>query len=263
MYMYEARYIESVPLFAITATCMAIVILSIQAGLWIARYRRRAVDASQDGPIGSAVGATLGLLAFMLAFTFGIAASRREAKRDLLLQEVNAIGTTYLRADIIPEAHRGDVRKLLRDYVDLRLTPPNTVEDYGDVIQKSNEIQKKLWTHAAALASEDLKNPDICSLFVDSTNEMFDLQTSRVVVGYYTYIPSIIWVALGGLTVISMMAVGYQFGRSGRGNWLVALTLAVSFSLVVTLICDLDRVRSGFLTISTQPMKNLRASMNE
>lgn len=261
--MFESRFVERVPLLGVMLISVAVVILSIQIGLWIARYRRRHDEGTQDGPIGSAVGATLGLLAFMLAFTFGIAASRREAKRDLLLQEVNAIGTTYLRADIIPDAHRDEVRKLIRDYVDLRLIPLERVEDYTEVIRKSSEIQKLLWAHAAALANEDLKNQEFGALFVDSLNEMIDLQTSRVVIGYYTYIPSIIWLVLGGLTVISMFAVGYQFGRAGKGNWLVTLTLAISFSLVVTLICDLDRVRSGFLKISSQPMKDLRASMNE
>ncbi|UCG34340.1 MAG: hypothetical protein JSU68_06815, partial [Phycisphaerales bacterium] len=215
---------------------------------------------AEEGAVGSVVGATLGLLAFMLAFTFGMAASRRESRRELLLEEVNAIGTTFLRTDLISEPHRTEARRLLRKYVDLRLDVYGHPEKLPETLKESEKLQEQLWQHAAALADADLKNPDIVSLFVDSLNETIDLQTKRVVVGRYR-IPTIIWSVFCLLTILSMAAVGYHFGQSGKGNFLVHLVLALSFSVVVFLIADLDRAAEGWLKVSNQPMMELRQQL--
>ena len=83
--------------------------MSIFLGYRIGSYHRKHSDNKDDAPIGSVVGATLGLLAFMLAFTFGISASRFDMRKQLLLDEVNAIGTEFLRTDFLVEP---SVRKL-------------------------------------------------------------------------------------------------------------------------------------------------------
>lgn len=257
--MYEIRLYEQIPLWLVFLISVGLVLLSIKAGISLARARQKGSPES-EGPIGSVVGATLGLLAFMLAFTFGIAAARRDTKKDLLLDEVNAIGTTYLRASLIPEPHRSEVRKLLRRYVDVRVESYGHREKLPQAIEESKRIHDQLWVHAAALADANLKNPDIASLFVDSLNETIDFQTKRVTVGFY-HIPGFIWSVLAALTIVSMAVVGYQFGHSARGNWLIATALAVTFSLVIILIADLDRVSSGWLKVSNQPMIALQADL--
>lgn len=254
------QLIEQTPLWLVSLIAVALVIASIQGGLVIARIRRTSPGGNQEGPIGSAVGATLGLLAFMLAFTFGLAASQRGERRNLLLDEVNAIGTTFLRADLIPEPHRSDVRRLLRRYVDIRLEVSGQNEKLPEAIRESKLVQEQIWKHAAALPDAELKQPDLTALFIESLNEMIDMQTSRVTVGVYR-VPDVIWLVLAALTVVSMAVVGYQFGVSGRGNWLVTVGLGLSFSLVILLIVDLDRTSSGFLKISNQPMVELRADL--
>ncbi len=259
--MYEIRLAEQIPLWLVYLASVAIVVLSIKGGLVLGRMRRKRVDAVQEGPIGAVVGATLGLLAFMLAFTFGLAAARRDAKRDLLLNEVNAIGTTYLRASLIPEPHQSEVRKLLKRYVDIRCEFKGTPAKLRDAIKESKQVQTQLWTHAAALADANLKNPDIVSLFVDSLNETIDLQTKRVTVALY-HIPEAIWIVLIALSIVSMAIVGYHFALSGRASWLVIVGLALSFSMVIVLIADLDRVTSGWLSIDNQPMIELQSDLN-
>src|SRR5438045_9492637 len=104
--MSNVQPFELIPLWVILVGTVAIVLLSIQGGLRLARIRRKQNEREPEGPIGSVVGATLALLAFLLTFTFGIAANRFELRRSLLLEEVNAIGTTDLRAGLIPEARR-------------------------------------------------------------------------------------------------------------------------------------------------------------
>lgn len=259
---YNTTLIDKIPISLVYIICVAVVMLSIYGGGMVARYRIRRWGADSEGPIGTVVGATLGLLAFILAFTFGIAASRREAKRDLLLEEVNAINTTYLRTALIPEPHRGEVRKMLKRYVDIRVELAGHPEKISDSLAEAEKLQDQMWMHAAALADADLKNPDIASLFVDSLNEVIDLQTKRVMVGFYR-IPGVIWVALAVLTILSMAAVGYQFGATGNNNFLVNSGLALAFSLVILLIADLDRVTSGWLKVSNAPMIRLQADMAE
>ena len=105
-------------LFVLT---VIIVLISIAAGFRLARYIRRHSERVQDAPIVSIVGAMLGLLAFTMAFTFGMTASRFETRRQLVLDESNAIGTAFLRAGLLPEPLRSEVRKLFREYAGIRV----------------------------------------------------------------------------------------------------------------------------------------------
>jgi hypothetical protein len=196
------------------------------------------------------------LLAFILAFTFGLTASRFDGRKQLLLDEVTAIEKTAVRAELIPDPHRTEVRQLIHTYVDLRLNFPSSKEAVLERVRKSEEVQRQLWPHASALAEAELKNADIVSLFVDSLNEMTNLQTRRVTVGLY-HIPSLVWFVLFGVTVLSMIEVGYLFGRAESVNWLFLISLSLAFSAVMVLIVDLDRSGAGAvgaITLDQQPM---------
>jgi hypothetical protein len=97
---------------------MALVLLSTYAGIALARFRKKHLKEDQETSVSAVVGPTTAMLAFLLAFTFGLTASRFDAKRALLLEEINAIGTTFLRTSLIPEPHGAAVRALLKEYVD-------------------------------------------------------------------------------------------------------------------------------------------------
>ena len=90
-----------------------------------------------DLPVNTIVGATLALLGFMLAFTFGFTASRFDSRKQLLLDEVNSIGTTFLRAGFLPEPHCTEVRGLIRKYVDLRIELASHPENLKSIIDQS------------------------------------------------------------------------------------------------------------------------------
>src|SRR5688572_12066502 len=117
--MQGAGLLDSLPLWALFGLNVLIVIFADEFGYRVGQFRRRRAKQEKEAPVGAMVGATLGLLAFLLAFTFGMAANRFESRREVLLNESNAIGTTWLRAAFLPEAHRDEVRKLLREYVDV------------------------------------------------------------------------------------------------------------------------------------------------
>src|SRR5262245_43324784 len=109
------------PIWGVFLATVAVALLSIEGGFRLGQYRRRRSVQEDRPPVGEMVAATLALLAFLLAFTFGLAASRFDVRRGLVVDEANAIGTTYLRAALLPEPHRTAVRKLLRNYADVRL----------------------------------------------------------------------------------------------------------------------------------------------
>ena len=257
-------WLGQIPLWGIFGLTVAIVLLSIGAGTFLGQRRRRLPDHENESSLGTIIGATLGLLAFMLAFTFGMAADRFQMRKQLLLEEVNAVGTTYLRAGLLLEPHRSEIQKLLREYVDLRVDIVKQAlhqksEKFGDILSRSEALQEQLWSHAVALAKAD-RSSEIDALFISSLNEMIDLHNSRVtVLGYH--IPTPIWYVLYFITIFSTITVGYQAGLSGKTSFNMGLILALTFSAVIFLIADLDRATEGSLRISQQPMYELQKKL--
>src|SRR6516164_1870019 len=118
--MQNNGILDALPLWGLFVVILLVVLISVECGYRLGKYRRSRHEQEKETPVGTMVGATLGLLAFILAFTFGLAAARFDARRQVLLDEANAIGTTYLRAGMLPE-RREEIRTLLRTYVNTRL----------------------------------------------------------------------------------------------------------------------------------------------
>jgi hypothetical protein len=205
------------------------------------------------------VGAILGLLAFMLAFTFSLAASRFDARRQVVLEEANAIGTTYLRARLLPEPQQTAVAGLLREYVDVRLRAvrEGTV---AEAIARSEELHEQLWSQATA-AADKAPGSIMTGLFIQSLNEVIDLHAKRVMVGLRSRIPLSIWCALFALAMVGMAAMGYQAGLSATRRSPAMLLLVLAFAGVMLLIVDLDRAQEGFLKVGQAAMIDLQKSM--
>lgn len=249
--------LDFLPLWALFATTLALVVLSVEVGHRFGNYRLRR-EHEEEGPIGEMVGATLGLLAFLLAFTFSLAADRFDTRRHLVLEEANAIGTTWLRAGMLPE--RGpEIRALLAEYVDVRLAGVRD-DKLADARQRSEMLQARLWDEATvvARAHPDL---DIVALFVESLNEVIDINSKRVLAVTLNRLPLAIWASLYLVAVVALAAMGYHAGVVGKNRSFAVLAVAISFSAVLWLIADLDRPREGSLTVSQQPLIDVRASM--
>jgi hypothetical protein len=259
--MPRGKLLESLPIWLIFLGTMALVLLSIYGGIALARFRRKRFSDDEGTPVNAILGATTGLFTFILAFTFGLTASRFDTRRGLLLDEVNAMGTAFLRTRLIPEPHGTEVRTLLQEYVDLRVDLARHPEHFTEVVRRAERLQGLMWQHAAALAEADLKNPEIVALFVASLNEVFDMQTKRITVSVVYSMPTAMWMALLALTVLAMLEVGYLLGLSERANWLLVVMLTLALALVITLIADLDRSPTGgggLIKIELQPMTDLQ-----
>ena len=248
-------WLDYFPLWALLPLTVLLVLAAVEGGFRFAVFRRRQSDKAIDAPISSVIGGTLGLLAFLLAFTFGMAGSRYDKRRELLLDEVNAIGTCYLRAGMVPESERIETRLRLREYVHLRAEIVNSRETMPQALARMETLQDELWSQALLVAQND-SSSEMHALFVDSLNAMIDFHTKRVVVSRYR-IPDAIWVALYVVSMLSMAGVGYQFGLAGTRDVAISLFLALAFSIVICLIADLERGYEGTLKVSQQPMIEL------
>ena len=257
--MHYAGPLDLLPIWGVFLATVAVVLLAVEGGFRLGQYRRRRSEQEDRPPVGEMVAATLALLAFMLAFTFGLAASRFDVRRGLVIDEANAIGTTYLRAGLLPEPHRSDVRSLLREYVDVRLEAVQPGK-LSQSIGRSEELHARLWAHAAAVGE---KNPGsiVVGLFIASLNDVIDLHAKRLALGVRNRIPGTIWAALYFVAIIGTSVMGYHAGLAGSGRSLALLALVLAFSAVVTLIADLDRPQEGLLQVSQQTMIELQKTL--
>ena len=164
------------------ATIFVISIVLVAAAAEVGRLYGLRAAGKGGGDVSTLEGAILGLLALMIGFTFAMALSRFEARRDAVLTEANAIGTTALRARLLPSPQSAEVHKLLQAYVQIRLDIAKRVPSPAELstaIARSNEIQEALWQQAKNLAANN--NTVVpTGLFIQTLNEMIDDQGKRL-----------------------------------------------------------------------------------
>lgn len=259
--MPNSGLIDALPLWGLFGATVVVVLLSIEGGYRLGQFRRRRSEDEKEAPVGAIVGATLGLLGLILAFTFGLAASRFDSRREIVVEEANAIGTTYLRAGLLPNNRGVRIRKLLGEYVDARLEVVQT-GNIEQVLRQSDELHRQLWKEAEAVG---LKHPDsiVVGLFIQSLNETIDVHAKRVLVGLQNRLPGALWATLYLVTMLTMAGVGYHEGLSNSRRSLAILVLVLAFSAILTLVADLDRPKEGLFTVSQQAMSDLRKMMND
>ncbi len=246
---------------------MTFVIISVlllgaaEAGFLFGLRLYRAKDEPRKAQIGAVQAAILGLLALLLGFTFSLAEGRYEARRELVIQEVNAIGTTYLRAALLPEAHRQDVENLLRRYVDARIdfyhAGENRAEQDG-AEQVAAKIQGELWAHAAVVGKEI--PTAVMATFITTLNETIDLDASRLY-ALRSRVPGAVWMLVMAVALCGTFASGYSAGASGERSSFTNGLLPLLIALAITLIADLDRTYGGLIRIDEQPLLNLKETL--
>ncbi|MBA3340381.1 MAG: hypothetical protein H0T48_00945 [Gemmatimonadaceae bacterium] len=249
--------LDSLPLWGVFIATVVLILLSLEGGHRLGDSRRRRSGEEKAPAVGAIVGARLSLLAFMLTFTFGLAASRFDARRQLLIDEANAIETAYLRSELLQEPHRTELRRLFLEYVNVRLEGVR-LEMVDQAVRRSGELHRRLWKQAVALGGENAR-PVVAGLFIQSLNDVIDLHSRRVMAAG---IPGIIWTVLYFVAIVSMAGMGYQSGLSGSSRSLANIGLVLSYSAVLYLIADLDRPEEGMLTVSRQVLVDLRNTMH-
>lgn len=235
-------------------------LLMVEAGYRLGRYWKKHRGQEKQENVGALVGATLALLAFLLVFMIGIASNRFDTRRQLVIEEANAIGTAYLRAGYLDEPDRTDIRNLLREYVDVRLGAAANDAKIPEARARSEAIHTEMWNRAEAMARAH-PDSDMGAIFIESLNAVIDLHTERVV-AVYNRIPSNIWLGIFFVAFLTLGMVGFNNGLSESRNLVAQLVLILVFAAVILLIVDLDRPGEGFLQVSQQAMIDLQQQLH-
>jgi hypothetical protein len=252
------------PLWLVFLGSTILIAVAIEIGYLIGKVVRNRSDGEKESPVSAITGTVLALLAFMLAFTFGIVSDRYDSRKALVREQAITISTAYARTDFLPNPDSEEAKALFRTYMDTLLAAADT--DNSDtlpaLIAQLDDINTQLWDMGAEHARLT-PDSEMLALYVDSLNSVGDVQALRVAVAVQARIPEGIWYALAALMSLAMVAVGYQTAiAKSRRSW-VLLLLALSFSTVITLIAVLDNAESGYLPVSQQPLIDVQTSMNE
>lgn len=257
--MTDQGFLDSLPLGVLFVATVVIVLTALEVGYRLGLHRHKRSDSEKEVPVGEMVAATLGLLAFLLAFTFSFAASRYESRKELVLQEANAVGTAWLRAGLLPDPESTASRALLREYVAARIEGVQT-ENIAATIRQSEDLHVRLWAHAER-AAEKQDSMVRTGLYINALNDVIDRHADRIMMGIQHRIPQLIWLVLFGETVLAMAAMGYHGGLAGSTRSLASLAIALAFSGVMILIADLDNPAKGLIQTGQQPLMDVLKMM--
>ena len=216
---------------------------SVQLGFVLGKRLGRGADA------GALSGAVFGLLGLLLAFAFSGATSRFEERRALITQEANAIGTAYLRLDLLPSDRRAGLRLAMQQYVQARIDSyqAESTEARNKAARQSAQLQQQIWTEAtgAALATG---NTAVLSLVTSALNDMFDITTTRLA-ATHNHPPRIIDLMLFALALMSALLAGVSMSSESRLPWLQIVVFAVVLVVTVFVIHDIEYPRLGFIRV--------------
>ena len=206
-------------------------------------------------------GALLGVVGLLLAFGLSLAVSRYEDRRASIVQETNAIGTTWLRAQTLPEPQRSRSLELLRDYTETAIRFADYVpgSDGANAAADDEEaIQRRLWADAGEALDERPKD-SAPRLYVETLNEMIDAQTARVAALNNRVPDAVLTLEVVG-AAIALGLLGAYMTVIGRQIFAVVLVAAL-VAFLVLVICDLDRPTRGMIQVPDAPLRSQLASM--
>jgi hypothetical protein len=260
--MVENAFYRLEPLLA-GLILFALLIAAEEAGC---RWRKRSLPGSESvekGDIALILGAVLTLMSLMLGFTYMMSSDRYEARRQLVIEEANAIGTAYLRAQTLPEPQGSELQELLRQYAALRAEIAGLGSDarkrLPEFMARTKQLHDSIWSRAADAARE---NPGpVVTLFLQSLNEMIDINTKRVA-AFRNHVPVPIYPVLFLSSAIAIWLAGFYFGANKRRARIMPLIFAVLIASVMWLIMDLDQPIRGAIKASQQSLIDLDRDLN-
>ncbi len=256
------EFIDTIPLWSVLIISFALVIIASELGFQLGQRRLRNPKSEEGSQVSSLTGAHLALLAFMMGFSFNMAANHHSARKMIVVEESNAIGTAYLRAELVDSAQGERIKQLLADYVSVRASIADEGVKASQVIAESESLQTKMWG-VLDQSAEDEQLSTAQRLLVEALNEVFDLHEERVYAGLRSRIPVSIWLVLTVVTITAMMGMGYNFGIHDRRSPVATVVLALSFALVLFLISDLDRPGVGYMRPDNTTINQLNERLHE
>jgi hypothetical protein len=247
--------IVSLVLVAVLATVGLFILMlaGAEAGrrLGVARLARDSSGLAKGS--GSAEAAVFALFGLLVAFTFSGAASRFEGRRDLIVNEANAIDTAYLRLDLLPSDAQPTLRELFREYADNRYRAYRQAEDAAATeatFAETAHLQSEIWTMSVTALESQNMSPSRATLVLGALNEMIDITATREM-ATRNHPPVVVFLLLGSLSIVCSLLVGYATSQNAGRSWLHTLTFAAIISLTVYVIVDLEFPRVGLIRVDS------------
>jgi hypothetical protein len=247
---------------ALVVVLVVIVGGSVAAGRAIGHRMRSRPDANRDS-IGVVQGTLLGLVGLLLAFGLTMAVGRYEARRAIVVQESNDIGTTFLRAQLLAEPSRTTSLGLLRRYADAAIDLADQVPDterFDDDARRIELLQRDLWAAAGDAVRVD-PSGTAPRLYIESLNPMIDTHTNRLT-SLRNRVPNMVMLLQVAGSAIALGVLSLYLTLLGRGL-VTTFAAAVVVILILFISFDLDRPQRGFITVPYAPLVAVRASMQE
>jgi hypothetical protein len=234
--------------------------------------RRRKQDAGVSGEgVGAVDGAVFALLGLLIAFTFSGASSRFDARRQLIVEETNDIGTAYLRLDLLPADLQPALRESFRRYLDARIEVYRKISEIAvgkeslskESLVKANELQTQIWRQAVAASRAEGASHAAPLLLLPALNAMIDITTTRTM-ATQMHPPTVVFVMLFGLALAASLLAGFGMTGNKVRCWLHMLGFALAMAVAVYVILDIEYPRLGLIRVDAfdQALIDLRASMN-
>jgi hypothetical protein len=250
MHLFDQPVVLFVVLFLVlVATEEAGIRWRLRLSAHLEEGRHEQISAARD-----AVGVLLSLL---LGFTLAMALQRIDHRRELVVDEADAIATASLRVQNIPEPFRGHVTELLREYVDTRLAYARAGRgpELNQAFARTKKLQSRIWEQSLAVVQQ--KDSPVNSIFLQSINEAFNWSEQRMA-AIENRVPLAIWMVLAFISMVRCLIVGLSMKRR---FWITTLLWPLMISLVMALIADLDSPYSGVIQISQQSMRRLQQDL--
>jgi hypothetical protein len=252
------------PLFAATLLVGIIVFLEAGRRLGIRRIQKDPEGGRSSG-LGVIGGAVFSLFALLIAFVVSGAGSRFDTRRQLIAEEANAIGTAYLRLDLLPAGDQPVLRELFRTYLDSRLAAYRKLPDIAaaeEELSRSAELQTNIWARAVTATRGTDVRLDVSLLLLPALNDMIDITTTRTM-SARIHTPKTVFSLLFLLALVSSLLAGYGLADGKGRSWLHGLGFAAITVISVYVILDLEYPRWGLVREDAydQVLVELQASM--
>ena len=256
--------LDKIPLVWVFAGSLVAQLVFIEAGFRLATFRGAKANKAQMAQVRAIMGASLGLLAFMLAFSFNTAQQHFEERTQAYMMEVSAVDSAYRGAGLLAETDAAEARSVLTEFARLRvqtreMAKLHDMESVVQLIRESEYMHDRLWAVAERAQSAQVGDS---SLFAQAILSMIDAHDVRLQAAFFNRVSPVIWLTLLGMAMVSMAITGYQAGLTGTRSSFATAALALSFSFVMMLITDLDRPLMSLFQQNQQLMVELQNRMD-
>lgn len=243
----------------ISISLFILILLFNELGFRIGVIIQRRTDEELKALTSTIQASILGLLALLLGFTFSMSMQRFDNRNHAVIEEANAIGTTLLRVELLPETQKQQAKELLNQYVQLRVNLASIditqTEERRSHNQQVVQLQNALWAIAVEASNQDPR-PVTTGAFINSLNAMIDAQSKRNAL-LYLHVPEVVMLLLFVVFMSSVGILGYSSGLSGKRVSIPTVMVSFLIVMIVFIIIDLDRPKRGLIQVNQQPLLEL------